>query len=45
MKLSTYQRLRHLFPALNREETIASYFERLSKYLERVQAEWDGYHE
>ena len=42
MKLATYKKLRQNFKALPKESA-ASYFERLSKYLDRVQAEWDGF--
>lgn len=36
MRLTTYRRIRRQFPA-ERGETIQSYFERLSKYIEQRQ--------
>lgn len=41
MRMSTYRSFRKFYPAL-RKESAALYFERLSKYLEKIQAEWDG---
>jgi len=42
MKMTTYRRIRGLYPAL-RGESASHYFERLSKWLEKVMAEWDGF--
>ena len=42
IKYTSYKRLRKIYPAL-RGETMGSYFERLSKWLEGVVIEWDGY--
>ena len=38
----TWDKLREIYPAYE-EETLVNYFERLTKYLYKLQAEWDGY--
>ena len=42
MKLSTYRRLRRWYSPI-KGESAAQYFERLSKYIERIIAEWGDY--